>query len=77
MMERGGKLGWTGELYNLAEEPPELTNLRAENPAVFNGLLQQMQSMLRIYSADGLSKDNRLEMDKETRDKLRSLGYFN
>ncbi len=77
MMESGGKLGWTGELYNLAEEPPELTNLRAENPAVFNGLLRQMQSMLRIYSADGLSKDNRLEMDKETRDKLRSLGYFN
>jgi len=75
-LEKDGKPGWIGELYNVAKEPQELTDVSKENPEVFESLVEEYRSMLSSFSAGALPKDNRLEMDRETRGKLRSLGYL-
>jgi len=75
-LEKDGKPGWVGELYNVAEEPLELENVAASNRETLGRLKNEMQSMIRSYSANALPKDNRLQMDRETREKLKSLGYL-
>lgn len=76
VVERDGKRGWTGELYNVADEPLELLDVKSENPEIFNRLKDEMHSMIRTYSAGGVPKNNFMEMDRETREKLKSLGYL-
>jgi arylsulfatase A-like enzyme len=76
VVERDGKRGWTGELYNVADEPLELLDVKNENPEIFNRLKDEMHSMIRTYSAGGVPKNNFMEMDRETREKLKSLGYL-
>jgi arylsulfatase A-like enzyme len=75
--ERDGKPGWIGELYNVAKEPLELTDVSEDNPAIFKGLIEKLNSMTLAHSADALPKNNRLDMDEETRRKLKALGYLN
>ncbi len=75
-MEKDGKPGWVGELYNVAQEPLELENVAGKNQETLDRLLGEMHSMTRAYSAGALPKNNRLEMDVETREKLKSLGYL-
>ena len=75
-VERGDKSGWTGELYNIAKEPDELHDVKEENRDTFMRLVNEMHSMIRTYSADGLPKTNHLKMTRETRNKLKALGYL-
>jgi arylsulfatase A-like enzyme len=75
-VERGGKSGWTGELYNVAKEPDELHDVKNENRDTFMSLVNEMHSMIRTHSAGGLPKTNHLKMTRETREKLKALGYL-
>ena len=76
-LERDGKPGWVGELYDLSKEPLERTNVSEENPEVFRSLIERLNVITQARSAGSLPKDNRLEMDAETREKLKALGYLN
>jgi len=75
-LERDGKPGWIGELYDLAGEPLELTNVSKQNPDTFNTLIEELRSMTQTYSKGALPKNNHLEMDEETKAKLKALGYL-
>ena len=75
-MEKDGRPAWTAELYNVSKEPYELFDVREENKATFNRLMNEMHSMMQTYSAKGVPKDNYIVMDNETREKLKSLGYL-
>ena len=75
-LERDGKPGWVGELYDVANEPLEMTNVSKENPETFNNLIEELHSITRTYSKGALPKSNRMEMDDETRAKLKALGYL-
>jgi arylsulfatase A-like enzyme len=75
-IERDGTPGWVGELYDLANEPLEMKNVSKENPEIFENLIEELHSMTRTYSEGALPGSNRMEMDDETRAKLKALGYL-
>jgi arylsulfatase A-like enzyme len=75
-VERDGKPGWIGELYNIADEPQELTNVSEENPEILRNLIEELNALTLTHSKGALPKGNRLEMDEETRAKLKALGYL-
>jgi arylsulfatase A-like enzyme len=75
-MERDGKPGWMAELYHVSKEPLELFDVKEQNEDVFNRMMNEMHSMVQAYLAKGVPRNNRIEMDKETREKLKSLGYL-
>jgi len=74
--ERDGKPVQIGELYDIQEDPLEIFNVLDENLETFVRLAQEMHSMIATYSAVGTPKNNEMVMDKETREKLKSLGYL-
>ncbi len=75
-VEKKGGFSWTAELYDVANEPSELTDLKNRNQATFAHLLSEMNSLIKTSSADGLPKDNYLQIDEESREKLKALGYL-
>ena len=74
--EKDGKQVRIAELYNIEKDPFEIFNVMKENPETFGILMNEMSGMIRTYSAGDVPKDNSLEMDRETREKLKSLGYL-
>jgi arylsulfatase A-like enzyme len=75
-IKRGSQIYSTEELYQVGKEPLELFDVREANQRTFVGMLMRMHSMLKTYSTEMVADDNRMEMDSETRRKLKSLGYL-
>ena len=63
------------ELYNIQEDPGELVNLAGQQPGVLGDLDKALGKFLKKTSARE-SKQTKVAMDDETRDKLMSLGYI-
>lgn len=75
-LEKDGQPAWIGELYNVRNDPLELFNVAERNPDTFGRLMNQMHSLTQTYSARAGPENNYMEMDEETRKKLKSLGYL-
>jgi arylsulfatase A-like enzyme len=75
-LEKDGRPAWIGELYNVRNDPLELFNVAERHPETFSRLMNQMHSLTQTYSARAAPKNNYMEMDEETRKKLKSLGYL-
>ncbi|NQU07094.1 MAG: sulfatase-like hydrolase/transferase, partial [Candidatus Abyssubacteria bacterium] len=75
-MEKDGRPAWIGQLYDVEKDPFELFDVADKNQAVFTRLMSEMHSMIREYTAEGVPENNYMEMDKETTEKLKSLGYL-
>ena len=75
-MEKDGRPAWIGQLYDVEKDPFELFDVADKNQAVFTRLMNEMHSMIREYTAGGVPENNYMEMDKETTEKLKSLGYL-
>jgi len=67
--------GETYALYDLAVDPGESTDVRAEHPEVSNELIAEME---RRFRDEGLEPalENRVELSEEESERLRSLGYL-
>lgn len=63
----------TPELYHIAEDPEELDNLHDRRPRRAAELSARLD---RIATADGDHASAARPLDRETREKLRSLGYL-
>jgi arylsulfatase A-like enzyme len=67
------------ELYALEQDPDEYHNLFDEEPeqaAVLQGLLDDWMAANDEFLNDELGSDEQLEIDEETLDRLRALGYI-
>ncbi|UCC40129.1 MAG: sulfatase-like hydrolase/transferase [Candidatus Aminicenantes bacterium] len=64
------------ELYDLKTDPKEETNLVEKKPDITALLRQKLQTAIKKYSSSHSSHILKAEMDKETREKLISLGYI-
>ena len=62
------------ELYNLKDDPKELNNLASSRKDIARDLDKQLESFLKKTSAPE-EKEKRVEIDRETKEKLMSLGY--
>jgi len=62
------------ELYNLFDDPAELTNLINKEPERVNFLQEQLKSIL-MKQNHGNSDDNKIELDEAALTKLHGLGY--
>ncbi len=60
------------ELYNLQDDPEELNDLSKTRKTKMNELSLQLD---KIIKAEG-TKDTAIQMDAETEEKLKSLGYI-
>ena len=63
------------ELYDLRSDPQEITNLVAEQPAVASVLHEDLEKRVRLY-APPESPTGASQLNTETVEKLRSLGYM-
>jgi arylsulfatase A-like enzyme len=64
------------ELYDLDADPAERTNLASEYPARTNAYHDELLEILaRKAQAERASPDQPIELDEETRRRLRELGY--
>lgn len=63
------------ELYNIKEDGRELVNLAGQRPDIVRDLNQKIEVLLKKSGASGL-KEEKLEIDEETKEKLLSLGYI-
>jgi arylsulfatase A-like enzyme len=65
------------ELYDLQADPRELTNLYRDERAKSREFREMLNRVLEDYSYQDLSDlSNRAKMDRESLDKLQSLGYI-
>ncbi len=64
------------ELYDLRKDPRETVNLIEKNPRVAQRLQTKMWETIAKNSSIASSKIQRPEMDKETQERLKSLGYI-
>jgi arylsulfatase A-like enzyme len=70
---RGKRDSW--ELYDLSTDPGEMENVVRFNPQVLSSTRQRLESLRKKFDASGLEgKDT--DIDEDTREALRSLGYF-
>jgi arylsulfatase A-like enzyme/Tfp pilus assembly protein PilF len=63
------------ELYDLRNDPQETNNIIKANPDQARRLQQKLKSLIQSYSSPAASQVLQTERDKETREKLMSLGY--
>jgi arylsulfatase A-like enzyme/Flp pilus assembly protein TadD len=63
------------ELYNVKDDPTELINLAKAKTDIVNQLNKQLQGFLKKTGAPE-KKETKAEIDKETKEKLMSLGYI-
>jgi hypothetical protein len=69
---RGKRDTW--ELYDLTRDPGELENVVRFNPELVSSARERMESLREKFDASGLEgKDT--DIDEETLEALRSLGY--
>jgi len=64
------------ELYHLAEDPRELNDLYDERPDMVKKMDKHLDEMIRFFSNTGISGRSKMSMDKDTQQKLESLGYI-
>jgi len=64
------------ELYDLRNDPHETNNIIKKNPGQAQRLQEKLKSLIKSYSSPAASRVLQTERDKETRDKLMSLGYI-
>ena len=64
------------ELYDLKNDPQETNNIIKKNPGQAQRLQQELKNLIKRYSSPVASRVLQTERDKETRDKLMSLGYI-
>ena len=62
------------ELYDLARDPRELSDLMAERPDTAAGLRDHLESYLATHAVTGL--DSSVDVDSETARRLAALGYL-
>jgi arylsulfatase A-like enzyme len=74
--EKDGQPFHVTELYNVKKEPLELFNVANDQPETFARLMETMNDLIRTHSAGGVTANSFDEMDEETRQKLKSLGYL-
>ncbi len=66
----------TPELYDLSEDPAELTNLAQSNPHRIREFREQLQELVRTNESSDLGRSTAVEVDNETVEKLEALGYL-
>lgn len=71
-----GRHGWIGQLYNVKKDPLEVFNVREGNQETYMRLLEEMKSIIETSEVEADAGKNIMEMDAETRQKLKSLGYL-
>ncbi len=64
------------ELYDLRNDPHETNNIIKKNLSQAQRLQEKLKSLIKSYSSPAASRLLQTERDKETRDKLMSLGYI-
>ena len=64
------------ELYDLRNDPHETNNIIKKNLGQAQRLQEKLKSLIKSYSSPAASRVLQTERDKETRDKLMSLGYI-
>lgn len=64
------------ELYDLKNDPKEENNIREESPEIVQHLRKRLQDTIKNNSSPLSSHVFKTEKDKETREKLMSLGYI-
>ncbi|GAB4340084.1 MAG: sulfatase [Candidatus Abyssubacteria bacterium] len=74
--EKDGQPFHVAELYNVKKEPLELFNVAQQNPETFSRLMNDMNALIQKHSVGAVTSNSFGEMDDETRQKLRSLGYL-
>jgi arylsulfatase A-like enzyme len=67
----------TLELYDLETDPGERLNVRAEHPELGEVLGDRAQAWLKDCWAQAKQPAELGEIDAETQERLRALGYFN
>jgi arylsulfatase A-like enzyme len=67
---------YVGQLYHIKRDPFEMLDVFDENRDTFNELMNQMIALTRKYSPKGPPKLTSMEMDTQTKEKLKSLGYL-
>ncbi|MEM1176843.1 MAG: tetratricopeptide repeat protein [Acidobacteriota bacterium] len=64
----------TPELYDIAKDPRELSNVHGGQPGMAHDLERDLDELLE--AAGGADRETTLAIDKESAEKLRSLGYL-
>jgi arylsulfatase A-like enzyme len=64
------------ELYDLESDPKELNNIYVENKEIAGKLYNQMMSVLPKSERERVKLGETIEIDEETQEQLRSLGYL-
>jgi arylsulfatase A-like enzyme len=80
MRRNGWKLIYTPgkktEIFYLPDDPAECANLYKSNEALATGMREELVAMFSESSGSERSKEvKKMKMDRETREKLKSLGY--
>lgn len=64
------------ELYDLQNDPYETNNLSAEEFELAGDLLKLMNNIQKSFAVFEYSSEEKVKIDQETRERLRSLGYI-
>ncbi len=64
------------ELYDLQNDPDEIHNLAAEEFELIGDLLKIMNNIQKSFTVSEYPSEEKVRIDEETREKLRSLGYI-
>ncbi|MGA1795015.1 MAG: tetratricopeptide repeat protein [bacterium] len=64
------------ELYHLSEDPNESVNLYEKNTQKVREMESRLDAMIESFSNKGFSHRTQRSLDKDTRDRLESLGYM-
>jgi arylsulfatase A-like enzyme len=67
----------TLELYDLERDPGEQTDLSAAQPRLAAALGEQARAWLQACLSQATPPQELGEMDEQTQEQLRALGYFN
>jgi hypothetical protein len=63
------------ELYNIAEDPLEITNLMSQRPDIVATMESAVQDYLRTANANGKAEPSVSPATKEVTEALKALGY--
>jgi arylsulfatase A-like enzyme len=69
---RGKRDAW--DLYNMSRDPGELENVVRFNPEIVGNFRKRLEALMKKFDVSGLEGKD-VELDDETREALRSLGY--
>jgi arylsulfatase A-like enzyme len=64
------------ELYDLTLDPGELSDLSVRQPQLVQGMSEKARNWLKICKNNAVEPERAEEMDEETRERLRALGYL-